>query len=384
MDPLLIVIILLVLVIAGLIFKSSRGQHGSPVSAENVATELEPKMLELLGRALESNNAVFTDLAGTKTENLLSPFKSQIANLDKAVNELKTSHDAEKGTVKTLTDQMMDLASSNRSVTESLRSDKISGLWGEASLENVIRSAGLEQHVNFHPQKRGQNLQQKEYGQDEQSRKYGVVDAEIVLPNGACIAIDAKVPTPAWIKQQENKELNDKEKKQAIDDYVGAFKGHIDDLSGKKYWEHEKDRAAFDLVVMYLPHESLLRDAFSAEKELFDYAAKRNVTIATPLTLLALLSAIKQAWRGVQLMENVAEIKKEAQKLNRWVVNFVGAIGDIGKQLSKTVDEYNGTITKYRTLTKSLEKFESFEVWNEEIPEVDPIEKTVNPIPDKE
>ena len=50
MDPLLIVIILLVLVIAGLIFKSSRGQHGSPVSAEDVATELEPKMLELLGR----------------------------------------------------------------------------------------------------------------------------------------------------------------------------------------------------------------------------------------------------------------------------------------------------------------------------------------------
>ncbi len=148
MDTSLTVIILLVLVIlvvlvASLIFKSSRGQHGSSVSAEDVATELEPKMLELLGKALESNNAMFTDLAGTKTENLLDPFKNQIANLDKAVKELRTSHDSEKGTVKTLGDQIMDLASSNRSVTESLRSSTSRGLWGEHQLRNVIRLAGM-------------------------------------------------------------------------------------------------------------------------------------------------------------------------------------------------------------------------------------------------
>ena len=70
MDPLLIVIILLVLVIAGLIFKLSQDQHGSPVSAEDVATKLEPKMLELLSKAMKNNNDEFTELAGTKTENL--------------------------------------------------------------------------------------------------------------------------------------------------------------------------------------------------------------------------------------------------------------------------------------------------------------------------
>ena len=118
MDPLLIVIILIVLVFAGLIFKLSRGQHGPPVSAEDVAIELEPKMSELLHNAMKNNNDAFTELAKAKTENLLNPFESSIANLDKAVKELRTSHDTEKGTVKTLTEQMMDLASSNISVTE--------------------------------------------------------------------------------------------------------------------------------------------------------------------------------------------------------------------------------------------------------------------------
>ena len=206
MDPLLIVIILLVLVIAGLIFKLSQDLHGAPVSAEDVATKLESKMSELLSKAMENNNDMFTELAGTKTENLLNPFKNQIINLNTAVKDLKASHESEKGTVKTLGEQIMDLASSNRSVTESLRSSTSRGLWGEHQLRNVIRLAGMERHIAYDEQKVGQNLKQELEGEGS-----GKPDFVLSLPNGSSLAIDSKAPTELWIEAQENKDLPEAE-----------------------------------------------------------------------------------------------------------------------------------------------------------------------------
>jgi len=378
MDPLLIVIILLVLVIAGLIFKSSRGQHGPPVSAEDVATELEPKMLELLGRALESNNATFTELAGTKTKNLLNPFKSQIENLEKAVKELRTSHDSEKGTVKTLTDQIMDLASSNRSVTESLRSSTSSGLWGEHQLRNVIRLAGMERHISYDEQKKGTNLQQDLAGEGT-----GVPDFVISLPNGSSLAIDAKTPTKTWIKTQENKDLPEAEKEVIQKQYAQNFKDHITKLGRKDYFKHY-DGPNPELVVMFLPAESLLSDALILDATIFDHAAAKNVALATPISLLAMLWAVAKGWQEFQFSERADEIVIAAQTLNTNVKNFVKRFGDTGKELKQAVEQYNLTLKGYKTMRTTLDKFESFEIWNEEISDPNPIEVPVDPIPDED
>ena len=378
MDPLLVVIILLVLVIAGFIFKSSRGQHGSSVSAADVAAELEPKMLELLGRALESNNATFTDLAGTKTENLLDPFKNQITHLEKAVKDLRASHDSEKGTVKTLGDQIMDLASSNRSVTESLRSSTSSGLWGEHQLRNVIRLAGMERHICYDEQKKGTNLQQ-----DLDGEGTGVPDFVISLPNGSSLAIDAKAPTETWIKTQENKDLSEAEKEVLQKQYADNFRAHITKLSRKNYWQHY-DGANPELVVMFLPAESLLSDALILDATIFDHAAAKNVALATPISLLAMLWAVAKGWQEFQFSERADEIVIAAQTLNTNVKNFVKRFGDTGKELKKAVDQYNSTLKGYKTMRTTLDKFESFEIWNEEIPDPNPIEVLVDPIPDED
>tara|TARA_B100000929_G_C15483969_1_gene412159 strand:- start:537 stop:1673 length:1137 start_codon:yes stop_codon:yes gene_type:complete len=378
MDPLLIVIILLVLVIAGLIFKLSQDQHGSPVSAEDVATKLEPKMLELLSKAMKNNNDEFTELAGTKTENLLNPFKNQIKNLDTAVKDLKASHESEKGTVKTLGEQIMDLASSNRSVTESLRSSTSRGLWGEHQLRNVIRLAGMERHITYDEQKVGQNLEQELEGEGS-----GKPDFVLSLPNGSSLAIDSKAPTELWIEAQENKDLPEAEKEVIQKNYSKKIRGHITKLSEKKYWEHY-DGSNPELVVMFLPAESLLSDALILDAGLFTYASEKNVALATPISLLAMLWAVAKGWQEFQFSERADEIVIEAKRLNSNVKNFVQRFGETGEKLEKAVNQYNSTLTGYKTMRTTLDKFESFEIWNEEIPDPNSIEVLVDPIPDKE
>ena len=378
MDPLLIVIILLVLVIAGLIFKLSQDQHGSPVSAEDVATKLEPKMSELLSKAMKNNNDMFTELAGTKTENLLNPFKNQIINLNTAVKDLKASHESEKGTVKTLGEQIMDLASSNRSVTESLRSSTSRGLWGEHQLRNVIRLAGMERHITYDEQKVGQNLEQELEGEGS-----GKPDFVLSLPNGSSLAIDSKAPTELWIEAQENKDLQEAEKEVIQKNYAKKIRGHITKLSEKKYWEHY-DGSNPELVVMFLPAESLLSDAFILDAGLFPYASEKNVVLATPISLLAMLWAVAKGWQEFQFSERADEIVIEAKRLNSNVKNFVERFGETGEKLEKAVKQYNLTLTGYKTMRTTLDKFESFEIWNEEIPDPNSIEVLVDPIPDKE
>ena len=291
---------------------------------------------------------------------------------------MKASHESEKGTVKTLGEQIMDLASSNRSVTESLRSSTSRGLWGEHQLRNVIRLAGMERHIAYDEQKVGQNLKQELEGEGS-----GKPDFVLSLPNGSSLAIDSKAPTELWIEAQENKDLPEAEKEVIQKNYSKKIRGHITKLSEKKYWEHY-DGSNPELVVMFLPAESLLSDALILDAGLFDYAAAKNVALATPISLLAMLWAVAKGWQEFQFSERADEIVIAAQTLNSNVKNFVDRFGETGERLEKVVKQYNLTLTGYKTMRTTLDKFESFEIWNEEIPNPNPIEVPVDPIPDKE
>jgi len=133
---------------------------------------------------------------------------------------------------------------------------------------------------------------------------------------------------------------------------------------------------------MFLPAESLLSDALILDAGLFDYAAAKNVALATPISLLAMLWAVAKGWQEFQFSERADEIVIAAQTLNSNVKNFVQRFGETGDRLDKVVKQYNLTLTGYKTMRTTLDKFESFEIWNEEIPDPNPIEVPVDPIPD--
>ncbi len=222
----------------------------------------------------------------------------------------------------------------------------------------------------------GQNLQQELEGEGS-----GKPDFVLSLPNGSSLAIDSKAPTELWIEAQENKDLPEAEKEVIQKNYSKKIRGHITKLSEKKYWEHY-DGSNPELVVMFLPAESLLSDALILDAGLFDYAAAKNVSLATPISLLAMLWAVAKGWQEFQFSERADEIVIAAQTLNSNVKNFVQRFGDTGDILDKVVKQYNLTLTGYKTMRTTLDKFESFEIWNEEIPDPNPIEVPVDPIPD--
>ena len=73
------------------------------------------------------------------------------------------------------------------------------------------------------------------------------------------------------------------------------MKGHIDALSGKEYWTGLN--ASPDFVIAFVPSESLLSAALDADPALLEYAFKKNVALASPVSLFSVLKTINYIWR---------------------------------------------------------------------------------------
>ncbi len=121
--------------------------------------------------------------------------------------------------------------------------------------------------------------------------------------------------------------------------HARQVRGHVDQLSAKAYWRALDQSPEF--VVLFLPAESFLSAALEAEPGLLEYAAARNVVLATPTTLIALLRTVAYGWTT----ETLAERTREIHELGRELYARLGVVGrhldKLGRSLKGSVDAYN-------------------------------------------
>jgi DNA recombination protein RmuC len=117
---------------------------------------------------------------------------------------------------------------------------------------------------------------------------------------------------------------------------------HVDRLADKAYWKHFD--ATPEFVVMFVPAEVFLNAALEHDPSLLEHAFERNVVIATPSTLIALLRTVAYTWRQEALAENAAKIHQLGKELHGRLATMGGHFARMGGQLSRTVDQYNQTV----------------------------------------
>jgi DNA recombination protein RmuC len=98
------------------------------------------------------------------------------------------------------------------------------------------------------------------------------------------------------------------------------LKETIKDLAGKNY--PAQFPGALDYVVLFLPAESLFSAALEADRDLILWAAQRQIMLATPASLIALLRAVSVSWQQHAQTENAREISEAAQELFNRVAKF--------------------------------------------------------------
>ncbi|WKD57928.1 DNA recombination protein RmuC [Corynebacterium capitovis DSM 44611] len=211
-----------------------------------------------------------------------------------------------------------------------LRSPQTRGRWGEMQLQRVVELGGMVEHCDF----------------DTQSTS--LIDGTRVRPDmiirlshGRSIVVDAKVPFSSYL---DSINTDDPEEKEAyLRRHAHLLRQHVDTLSAKPY------TAAFqptpEFVVMFVPADPFLDAGLAIDPELLEYAFARDVVIATPTTLFALLRTVALGWRHESMNDKAKEIQRLGEELHRRLGTMSEHFNRVGQSLEKAVDAYNSTLS---------------------------------------
>ncbi|MGZ4986625.1 MAG: DNA recombination protein RmuC, partial [Limisphaerales bacterium] len=89
--------------------------------------------------------------------------------------------------------------------------------------------------------------------------------------------------------------------------------------------------------------------ALEADRDLIVWAAKRQIMLATPASLIALLRAVSMSWQQHAQTENAREIAENAQELFLRVVKFTEHFEKIRSGLEQASRAYNDAVGSYET-----------------------------------
>lgn len=205
-----------------------------------------------------------------------------------------------------------------------LRKPQVRGQWGELHLRRTVEIAGLVDHCDFAEQVRIE---------DGRLRP----DLVVSLAGGRTIAVDAKAPLAAFLDATNAEDPAEHDL--ALRRLGEHLRTHVADLGSKRYWEALPGTPEF--VVLFVPGEAILQAALQAVPDLVEQAAAKNVVLATPSTLIALLRTVAQGWQHEVLNAQAQQVQRLGQELHARLGSMAGHLDRVGRSLNASVVAYN-------------------------------------------
>ena len=224
------------------------------------------------------------------------------------------------------------LSSNVVSLQDILTDKKSRGIFGEIQLYQILSSVFGEKN---------DKLYQKQY----KLSNGNIVDSIIFTPEPlGNIAVDSKFPLENYRKMYNN-DLSQIERENARKDFVSDLKKHIDAISSKYIIKNETSEQA----ILFLPAEAIFAEINAYHTDIIEYAYKKNVRIASPTTLISVLTVIQVMMTNLERDKYANIIQQELEKLNveftRYRTRWDNLQKDIEK-VSKDVKEINTTSNK--------------------------------------
>ena len=297
-----------------------------------VRDEMTTKFKELAEEALKAQGESFSKANIEKLEATLNPLKEHVGHFEKELRQVneETVKDRErlKAEIAQLSKRSESISQEAVSLTRALKGDtQMQGAWGEMILENILEGSGLREGEEY-------ETQAHRTGSEGERLRPDVV---VKLPGGKTLVIDSKVSLVAY---------SDAVNSDTDDDIIAArkrhlvsIKAHINSLSAKGYQTAEA--STVDYVILFVPIEGALSEALREDPTLTSYALEKNITIATPTTLMMALKTIASVWAVEKRNKNAELIADRAGKLYDKVTSFVQSMEKVGERLGLAQDSYD-------------------------------------------
>jgi len=286
---------------------------------------------------LRTQSDDFKKVAATQVQGLIAPLQENLGKFETEFRGTQKEAMQERAALKeklgTLTSESARLSREADNLTKALRGDsKRQGAWGEAILEKLLESSGLEEGREY----RSQASARTDEG------KLVRPDILISLPGGRELVIDSKVSLVAY-DDAVNAE-DEPTRSAAIGRHILSLTTHIKGLAAKDY--SEVTRGSLDYVIMFVPIEGALADAIRERPDLTALAAEERIMIATPTTLIMALRTIKNVWDVERRNTNAEEIAARAGKLYDKFVGFIDDMEKVSEQLDRARTAHGAALNK--------------------------------------
>ncbi len=352
---------------------------------DDAQKKLKDSFEALSAKALQVNTEQFLVIAKKSLEVVMSDAKGDLGKREEAIKglvkpladaltryetQIQGMEKSRQTAYGSLQEQVKAMAVSNKELQQqagqlatALRDPKVRGQWGELALKRAAELAGMSEHCDF-DQQVSVNTEDGRFRPDMVGR----------LPGGRSVVVDAKAVLQAYLDAVGAPD--EAARKKCLERHAMQVRSRVKELSSKSYWDKLGETPEF--VVLFLPGESFFSAAVDVDPTLIENAIENKVILASPTTLIALLRAISYGWRQEQAAQSAEKISQLGRELYDRMSAFVTHFEKIGKNLSRSVEAYNGAVgsLEHRILPSTRRFKELGAAGGDDIAEIQPVDLT--------
>ena len=340
-------LVLLIGLLIGLVIGVRFGRDQSSTTAGDVATlkALLEKSEERLKDA-ESKNENQTKIA-TQMEEMKVTVERMRVQAQEAAEKRVVSETELKSTINEMRTASTNLFDETRKIAGALSSSQSRGKFGEAQLELMLEQAGLHEGIEFEAQRSTTDADSS-----------GIPDITVKMPGGSMLFIDSKFPFDRFLQAFDTEDQSERD--QYLAAHTKDLLKHVDALAKRGY---HKSAGSPDVVVLFLPFETLLAEALRLDPMLLEKAFKVGVTIATPTSMMALLRTVGHIFTRNKLAVNADDITKVASTFLKNITLLHSKLVAVGKAINSTSKAYEDLIpTAEKTVLSPAKKISALGV----------------------
>lgn len=245
----------------------------------------------------------------------------------------------------------IDSLSTNIISLQDILTDKKSrGTFGEIQLNNILISIfGEGNDKIFQIQKKLSNG--------------NIIDAVVYIPEPVgTLCIDSKFPLENY-QRMIDKNISEFERVQAEREFKINIKKHINDISSKYIISGETSEQA----VMFIPAEAIFAEINAYHQDLIDYANSKKVWLASPTTLMSVLSTVQVILKNMEREKYSSIIHSELNKLGEEFKRYKTRWDALAKDIKKVSDDVEHINITSNKIEKKFNSISMVEIDNENI-----------------
>ncbi|MDX2117954.1 MAG: DNA recombination protein RmuC [Planctomycetota bacterium] len=321
------------------------------LSGQTLKTASEELMRLASERFQRQNEASAAELEKRRVamESLVKPIEQSLqltnARLEAMEKERAGAHAGLLEQVRAMQSGNEQLRDQTGKLVKALREPHVRGRYGETQLKRVAELAGMSSYCDFELQSSTTDLE----GNAKRP------DMVVRLPNERVVVVDAKTNIRAYLEALEapTPELAEEQ----LDRFARHVQEQAQALSRKRYWAEYDGSPEF--VVMFVPGDQFIDAALQRRPEILEEAARANVLLAGPATLIGLLRAVAVGWREERLQKQTRELLALGKELHERAATAFGHINSLGNAINAAAERFNTLVGSCQTrLEPTLRKFE--------------------------